>query len=247
MKLVLLSAILFLPFKLYAFDDPTKGKPFWPWLWEDQFEPTIKKSVDKEGLTYLGSGVLLTVISFEYDNDVYRHNESEEHLLISSEESTRLGVIGSGVLGVSIAISQLFFDQENGLMHGRAIALTAITHFITALIAQRERPGGRGDYLPFLSSFPSGHTASAFASASSLGYAYGWKAGLPAFLVATSISVARITENAHWLSDVVSGAALGIFWARASYKFKDEKQANNFNFFPVTDNGGFKIFVNKSF
>lgn len=66
------------------------------------------------------------------------------------------------------------------------------------------RPGG-GD-----PSFPSGHTAVAFALATSLGDAVpnSWaRAGL--FLVAGGTAWARLTEERHWLSDVAAGAAVG--------------------------------------
>jgi membrane-associated phospholipid phosphatase len=102
---------------------------------------------------------------------------------------------------------------------------------------QKSRPGGRGDYLPFPSSFPSGHAASAFATATSLAYAYGYKAGIPAMLVATSISAARVSENAHWLSDVFAGAALGIFWARASYQARNDVSPVSWMPMPFEDGG----------
>lgn len=62
------------------------------------------------------------------------------------------------------------------------------------------------------SSFPSGHTAVAFALASSLSRetADSWSDVLlysGAFLTAA----ARINDNRHWLSDVVGGAAIGYF------------------------------------
>ena len=105
----------------------------------------------------------------------------------------------------------MFVDQKNGLKHGRALILTATSHITLAFIARRERPPGRDNYLPFASSWPSGHASSAFATAESLAYAYGWWVGVPANAVAIAIAAGRVSENAHWLSDVVAGAALGIF------------------------------------
>ncbi|MEN0057208.1 MAG: phosphatase PAP2 family protein, partial [Bdellovibrio sp.] len=85
------------------------------------------------------------------------------------------------------------------------------TEWSRALLAQRERPSGR-DHL----SFPSGHGSSAFATATSLAYSYGYKVGIPAYALAGFVAASRVNENIHWLSDVVAGAALGIFWGRAS-------------------------------
>lgn len=58
-------------------------------------------------------------------------------------------------------------------------------------------------------SFPSGHSALSFASATTLYRRYGWQAGLPAYAVATVVGVGRERSNEHHWYDVVAGAALG--------------------------------------
>lgn len=246
-KIFLFIVLISFPVGGFAFEDPTEGKPFFPWLWEDQFKPTIKKAVDVQGLWTLTAGTAATVTAFQYDEQVYQHNLNDGGLIMSDKSSTQLGVVGSGALGVSIALAQLFWDQENGLMHSRALALTTLNHVMIAILVQRHRPGDRGDYLPFRSSFPSGHAASAFATATSLSYSYGWKAGVPAFLIASSVSIARVSENAHWLSDIVAGASLGFIWARASHRMNEEKGNTQLNFVPLPYDGGFYLLVNKSF
>ncbi|MBI4886379.1 MAG: phosphatase PAP2 family protein [Acidobacteria bacterium] len=62
---------------------------------------------------------------------------------------------------------------------------------------------------PTKGSFPSGHTSAAFASATVLTRRWGWRAGVPAYTVATFVGVTRL-QNIHYLSDVTFGAALGI-------------------------------------
>jgi membrane-associated phospholipid phosphatase len=69
--------------------------------------------------------------------------------------------------------------------------------------ARRARPSGSGF------SFPSGHTAVAFASATVLQRHFGWKIGIPAYAVAAYVGTSRIQERHHYLSDVIFGAALG--------------------------------------
>jgi membrane-associated phospholipid phosphatase len=57
--------------------------------------------------------------------------------------------------------------------------------------------------------FPSGHAAMAFATATALGIL--WPRYRPVFYAFAAIVAAeRVLENSHWLSDVVSGAALGV-------------------------------------
>ncbi|RLA58543.1 MAG: phosphatase PAP2 family protein, partial [Gammaproteobacteria bacterium] len=67
-----------------------------------------------------------------------------------------------------------------------------------------ERPDNSDD-----DSFPSGHTANAFASATTLYRRYGWQAGVPAYAVATLTGVARERSRQHHWYDVVAGAAIG--------------------------------------
>ena len=69
----------------------------------------------------------------------------------------------------------------------------------------RERPDGSDNR-----SFPSGHSASAFATAGVLQHHYGWKVGVPATLVAGYVATARVHDNKHYLSDVIFGGAMGI-------------------------------------
>jgi membrane-associated phospholipid phosphatase len=74
--------------------------------------------------------------------------------------------------------------------------------------AQRPRPDG-SSY-----SFPSGHSAVAFASATVLQRDLGWKVGVPAYAVASFVAASRIQRQRHYLSDVAFGAVIGIVSAR---------------------------------
>ena len=73
---------------------------------------------------------------------------------------------------------------------------------------RRARPEGTGF------SFPSGHTAMAFASATVLQRHFGWKVGIPAYAVASYVAASRVQTQRHYLSDVAFGAALGIVAGR---------------------------------
>jgi hypothetical protein len=66
-------------------------------------------------------------------------------------------------------------------------------------------------------SFPSGHTSTVFALATTLSLELGDEAPwVPwvAYPVAAWTGVGRILDQRHWLTDVVAGAAVGIFSAR---------------------------------
>mgnify|MGYP002382179598 CR=1 FL=1 len=57
--------------------------------------------------------------------------------------------------------------------------------------------------------------AQAFATASVLQADLGWKAGLPAYAVATWVAASRVQTKRHYVSDVVAGAAVGILAGRS--------------------------------
>jgi membrane-associated phospholipid phosphatase len=80
---------------------------------------------------------------------------------------------------------------------------------VVKFTVQRERPDGSNSQ-----SFPSGHAASAFATAGVLSRHYGWKAGVPAYAFGSYVALARMAWNRHHASDVVMGAGLGIASAR---------------------------------
>lgn len=69
---------------------------------------------------------------------------------------------------------------------------------------------------PTNSSFPSGHTTVAFAAATVYAMEYRDKPVVPilAYSAATLIGISRITENKHWATDVLTGAALGYLSGR---------------------------------
>lgn len=83
---------------------------------------------------------------------------------------------------------------------------------------QRTRPNGDPH------SFPSGHASTSFATAMVLQEHFGWKLGIPAFAMASYTAVSRVTDNQHWSSDVVFGAALGMVCGRTvTVRLRDTK------------------------
>nr|WP_315028459.1 phosphatase PAP2 family protein [uncultured Chryseobacterium sp.] len=114
----------------------------------------------------------------------------------------------------------------------------------------QERPDGSNNQ-----SFPSGHTALAFASAEFLRREY-WNVspwiGIAGYAVATGTGILRIYNNKHWLGDVAAGAGVGILSTTLSYWLYDKihlgKNKNNqAHIFPGYNNKQFSIGLIKQF
>ena len=114
-----------------------------------------------------------------------------------------------------------------GLQIGAGIVLSAATTFAMKELFQRPRPydshpdilhpmGRESSY-----SFPSGHTSSAFATATSLSLQFRkWYITVPAFLWATMVGYSRMYLGVHYPSDVVMGMIVGVTTAYMSYKIQ---------------------------
>lgn len=76
---------------------------------------------------------------------------------------------------------------------------------------RRPRPDGSNNL-----SFPSGHTATSFATATVLQRHFGWGAGVPAYAFASYVGIARMAADKHHLSDVIMGAGIGLVAGRSA-------------------------------
>lgn len=116
-----------------------------------------------------------------------------------------LGSIGAIALPASGLVAAALHRDRNGAVqlaesYGTAMAVV----YILKPLVDRQRPDGSGQ------SFPSGHSASAFAGAAFLQRRYGWSYGMPAYAVATFVAYSRVESKRHWTSDVIAGGAIGI-------------------------------------
>ena len=59
-------------------------------------------------------------------------------------------------------------------------------------------------------SFPSGHTASAFIGPSFVHRRYGWKYSVPLYLLAGFVGFSRVYADRHWSGDVMAGATISM-------------------------------------
>jgi membrane-associated phospholipid phosphatase len=93
----------------------------------------------------------------------------------------------------------------------------------------RERPDGSN-----FQSFPSGHAAVTFATATVLERHLGWRKSLLGYAIASYVAMSRIHDNRHYLSDVIVGAAVGSIAGRTVVHHR----ADYWAFTPVAVPGG---------
>lgn len=120
-------------------------------------------------------------------------------------------------------VSHLGFDLV------RAQIVTGAFTYGIKYAVRRQRPTGE------CCSFPSGHASVTFATASVLERHFGYRGSWPMFAIAGYVSASRLTDNRHFLSDVLFGSALGITtgWTVVGRHGRD-----SFALFPVPVKGG---------
>jgi membrane-associated phospholipid phosphatase len=122
--------------------------------------------------------------------------------------------------------------QKMGIEQAIGITITSGITYILKRSINRPRPGVTWPILTPLEplssySFPSGHTSSAFytATATSLQFKK-WYVTVPAFAFASITAYSRMHEGVHYPTDVMAGATLGIISAYATNMINKHLQSN---------------------
>lgn len=115
-------------------------------------------------------------------------------------------------------------SKANFLTAGFSLGYSAVVTFGLKYTINRDRPFVTYPFIEKLSdadspSFPSGHTSSAFAVATSLSLCFPkWYVIAPSFLWACSVGYSRMHLGVHYPSDVLVGALIGSASAFLGYK-----------------------------
>ncbi len=129
-------------------------------------------------------------------------------------------------------------DGTGAVQFTESLATTMAVTFTLKYSIDAERPNGENSR-----SFPSGHTSSAFSSATFLQLRYGWEYGVPAYAVATFVAWSRVYSDHHYTRDVIAGAAIG---AVSSYIFTDA-YTKGVNIKPIANNGIYGLRLSTTF
>lgn len=121
--------------------------------------------------------------------------------------------------------------NERALLGCTAAILATTLVQGTKFLVGEPRPDTRAH-----TSFPSGHTATAFMGAELVRLSYGNWVGLGAYTMATGIAFLRMYNERHWLNDVLAGAGIGIIsanlallllpWEKSWFKHKKKNNAD---------------------
>ncbi|MEG2118425.1 MAG: phosphatase PAP2 family protein [Clostridia bacterium] len=130
-------------------------------------------------------------------------------------------VNNAGIICIVVAVVLCITKKYRKIGITLAVALIINTIFTNGIIKPciaRERPFIVDSSIQILispphgTSFPSGHTSSAFAVASVLMF-YNRRFGTIAAIIAVLIGFSRLYLRVHFLTDVIAGAVLGIIYA----------------------------------
>lgn len=184
-------------------------------------------------MTYIGVPLIIGGALVKGEDDHFRSlrndylpqfNRHVDDYLQFSPAAVLLGMKTFGVESRSSWGRMIASDAFSALLMGGAV--NTLKHSTNVV-----RPDGSNNH-----SFPSGHTATAFMTATMLTKEYGHKSawvGIGAYSVASATGLMRMANNKHWLSDVLTGAGIGILSTELGYYFADllfkDKGINRFD------------------
>lgn len=193
--------------------------------------PSVKPYKFMDDLTFVGVPLFVAGWAIKSDKAMFRVNQKAED---GGKKNTQLLTdFKTGIddytqfFGPAMTVGLKLGGYEGRSDWPRLLASAGMSYAIMAgfvngikYTAKEMRPDGST-----ANSWPSGHTATAFVGASLLHKEYGltrspwWS--VAGYGVATATGVMRVLNNRHWISDVMSGAGIGIMSTELGYALGD--------------------------
>ena len=193
--------------------------------------PGVKPYKFMDDLTFVGVPLFLAGWAIKSDKAMFRVNAKAEQ---GGKKNTQLLTdFKTGIddytqfFGPAMVVGLKLGGYEGRSDWPRLAVSAGLSYGVMALLvngikytAKEMRPDGST-----ANSWPSGHTATAFVGASLLHKEYGltrspwWS--VAGYGVATATGVMRVLNNRHWISDVMSGAGIGILSTELGYAIGD--------------------------
>jgi len=190
--------------------------------------PNVKANKVMDDLSFAGVPLFLAGIAIKGDKANFRQDYGNAHAntrLLTSFK-TRIDDY-TQFFGPAMTVGLKLGGVEGRSDWPRLFASAAMSYGIMAgfvngikYTAKEMRPDGST-----ANSWPSGHTATSFVGATLLHKEYGltrspWYS-VAGYGVATATGIMRILNNRHWISDVMSGAGIGIMSTELGYALGD--------------------------
>ncbi len=188
--------------------------------------PGVKPYKVMDDLTFAGIPLFVAGIIAKSEKKSFRQNTGDNRHTLVTDFKTEIDNY-TQFFGPVMATGLKIAGVEGRSDWGRYLASTAMSYGFMALFvnsikytAKEMRPDGSTR-----NSWPSGHTATAFVGATILHKEYGltrspWYS-VAGYGVATATGVMRVLNNRHWVSDVLSGAGVGIMSGELAYAMSD--------------------------
>lgn len=181
---------------------------------------------NRSNLYYLAIGSATALFMWPRDVDISESFKQEKSFkMFDSQVANRFG--GFIPLFTASAFTHTLgrlIKNDNlantGLYLIESMTTTSILTISTKVLSRRTRPNGEDNR-----SFFSGHTSGIFTVASVLDRRYGYKAGIPAYLVASYVGISRIKLQKHFPTDVIAGATLGIIIGRSFIPSRNQNES----------------------
>jgi membrane-associated phospholipid phosphatase len=179
---------------------------------------------DAQDWAWFGATAVGIAAAHEYDDNVRAHFGTTVATANKDPHSTRDWAPAAAMVGLTWASATLL-DSRDGYEESKAMveaaAFSAVTTEVLKLAAGRRRPFETNrvdDWRNSGSSFPSSHASLTFAIGTVLAESgnedFRWARRVLGYGAASAVAYSRVHDGAHWLSDTVAGAALGIATGR---------------------------------
>ena len=212
------------------YDVADKWKPDFDFF-KSKTNPGVKPYKFMDDMTFVGIPLFVAGIALKGDKAMFRVNQKAEK---GGKKNTQLLTdFKTGIddytqfFGPAMVVGLKLGGYEGRSDWPRLLASAGMSYAIMAGFvnvikhtAKEMRPDGSS-----ANSWPSGHTATAFVGATLLHKEYGltrspwWS--VAGYGVATATGVMRVLNNRHWISDVMSGAGIGIMSTELGYALCD--------------------------
>jgi len=151
------------------------------------------------------------------------------------------GDVGAILIPVAGLTAILINKDWQGLKQGVFAGATTLgVTYALKYIVKKDRPDHSDRH-----SFPSMHTSVSFTAASFIQRRYGWKWGIPAYVVSSYVGWSRVYGKKHDWWDVAAGAAIGI---GSSYIFtRPFAKKHNLTLSPVAGDGHCGFYASMQF